>query len=119
MRSQPPLLTPMVDSYIQATNDLEFLDQHIATLEKEMDFWMKNRTVKVEKDGETYELARYNDMSSGPRPESYKEDIHTASVFKTEEEKDAFYSELKAAAESGWDFSSRLVLFLSEFFTTL
>nr|AGL34007.2 membrane-bound trehalase [Apolygus lucorum] len=107
MRSQPPLLTAMVDSYIQATNDYEFLDRHIGTLEKELEFWMNNHTTLVEKDGREYKMARYYDVSSGPRPESYREDIHTAAIFKTEEEKDAFYSQLKAAAESGWDFSSR------------
>uniref|UniRef100_A0A0A9X6L3 Trehalase n=1 Tax=Lygus hesperus TaxID=30085 RepID=A0A0A9X6L3_LYGHE len=107
MRSQPPLLTAMVDSYIQATNDYEFLDRHIGTLEKELHFWLSNHTTLVEKDGKEYTLARYYDMSSGPRPESYREDIHSAAIFKTEEEKDDFYSQLKAAAESGWDFSSR------------
>ena len=30
-----------------------------------------------------------------------------AQEFKTNEEKENYYSELKAAAESGWDFSSR------------
>ncbi|BES96787.1 alpha,alpha-trehalase [Nesidiocoris tenuis] len=107
MRSQPPLLTPMVDSYFQATNDLEFLDRNIATLEKEFAFWMSNHTIKVEKDGVWYTLARYNDISAGPRPESYKEDVHMAQYFRTEDEKNEFYSELKTAAESGWDFSSR------------
>uniref|UniRef100_A0A146LQW6 Trehalase n=1 Tax=Lygus hesperus TaxID=30085 RepID=A0A146LQW6_LYGHE len=107
MRSQPPLLTAMMDSYIQATNDLNFLDKNIAILEKEFAFWMTNHTVRVEKDDKVYTLARYNDQSSGPRPESYREDIHSADIFHTEEEKDAFYSELKTAAESGWDFSSR------------
>jgi len=36
-----------------------------------------------------------------------REDITKAQFFKTESEKENFYSELKAAAESGWDFSSR------------
>lgn len=107
MRSQPPLLTPMMDTYIEATNDLDFLDKNIAILEKEFNFWMSNHTVQVEKGDRFYTLARYNDMSSGPRPESYLEDISQANSFGTDEEKDAFYSELKSAAESGWDFSSR------------
>jgi alpha,alpha-trehalase len=33
--------------------------------------------------------------------------VTKASIFKTDDEKEAFYSELKAGAESGWDFSSR------------
>nr|CAD7592386.1 unnamed protein product [Timema genevievae] len=36
-----------------------------------------------------------------------KEDFQSAKIFRTEGEKEAYYSELKAAAESGWDFSSR------------
>jgi alpha,alpha-trehalase len=38
----------------------------------------------------------------------FREDVSTAEeAFHTDEEKEAYYSELKAAAESGWDFSSR------------
>jgi alpha,alpha-trehalase len=38
----------------------------------------------------------------------FREDVTTAQdAFHTDEEKEAYYSELKAAAESGWDFSSR------------
>jgi alpha,alpha-trehalase len=37
-----------------------------------------------------------------------REDVSSAEeAFHTDEEKEAYYSELKAAAESGWDFSSR------------
>lgn len=37
----------------------------------------------------------------------FREDFTTAQAFHTDEAKEAYYSELKAAAESGWDFSSR------------
>lgn len=37
----------------------------------------------------------------------YREDIMSAQTFKTDNDKENYYSELKAAAESGWDFSSR------------
>lgn len=36
-----------------------------------------------------------------------REDYLTSESFRTAEEKDNYYSELKTAAESGWDFSSR------------
>lgn len=36
-----------------------------------------------------------------------REDYLTSQSFRTDEEKDNYYSELKTAAESGWDFSSR------------
>jgi alpha,alpha-trehalase len=39
---------------------------------------------------------------------TFREDVSTAEeAFHSDEEKEAYYSELKAAAESGWDFSSR------------
>ena len=44
-RSQPPLLTSMTAEYLNATNDLEFLQEHIASLDKEFEFWRTNRSV--------------------------------------------------------------------------
>lgn len=37
----------------------------------------------------------------------FREDIQSAEIFKSEDEKENYYRELKSAAESGWDFSSR------------
>ena len=71
-RSQPPLLTPMVNSYVTITKDIAFLKQNIDLLEKEFDFWMNERTTVVKKDGKEYTLARYYARSLGPRPESYR-----------------------------------------------
>ncbi|KAF4530533.1 hypothetical protein B566_EDAN016032 [Ephemera danica] len=107
-RSQPPLLIPMMQAYHQATNDTEFIRKNIATLEREFDFWVQNHTVIVDKYGKKFKLARYGDYSKGPRPESYSEDYETAHhVFQKYMDLENYYSELKAAAESGWDFSSR------------
>lgn len=103
MRSQPPLLAPMVKSYVDQTKDMEFAVKSVEVLALELDYWLTNHTVSVK----GHKMAVYGDKSSGPRPESYREDIETASVFKTNEEKEEHYSELKAAAESGMDFSSR------------
>ena len=36
-----------------------------------------------------------------------REDYLTSQSFRTAEERDNYYAELKTAAESGWDFSSR------------
>ncbi|XP_014211722.1 trehalase isoform X2 [Copidosoma floridanum] len=107
MRSQPPMLILMVHEYLRHTNDYKWLEQNLWALEKEFDFWMTKRTVEVKKKGVIYTLARYYDESSGPRPESYKEDYLTSQSFRTLEEKDNYYAELKTAAETGWDFSSR------------
>jgi alpha,alpha-trehalase len=67
-RSQPPMLIPMVDRYINATGDNEFLNPaRLELLEREFQFWLTNRSVSVK--GHT--LARFNVESDGPRPESY------------------------------------------------
>ncbi|XP_049817382.1 trehalase isoform X2 [Aethina tumida] len=106
-RSQPPLMIPMIKLYWEYTHDREFIRNNIHTMEKEFQFWMDRHLRTVTKNGKTYKLAVYADRSKGPRPESYSEDIESANIFKDQNKKDAFYSELKAAAESGWDFSSR------------
>ena len=67
-RSQPPMLIPMFESYVSATGDIEFLRDKISLLEKEMKFWLENRTISVG----GYTLARYNVEFDGPRPESYR-----------------------------------------------
>lgn len=36
-----------------------------------------------------------------------REDYLTSQSFRTAEEKDNYWAELKTAAETGWDFSSR------------
>ncbi|CAG7829632.1 unnamed protein product, partial [Allacma fusca] len=72
-RSQPPLLIPMVNDYLEVTGDFLFLKNHVQTLEKEFDFWMKNRSHVVNLgDNQNYTVIRYNVELSDPRPESYK-----------------------------------------------
>lgn len=50
-------------------------------------------------------LNRYFDPEPTPRPESYREDIETANNINAD--KGGFYQHIRAACESGWDFSSR------------
>ncbi|EDV36486.2 uncharacterized protein Dana_GF11930, isoform B [Drosophila ananassae] len=102
-RSQPPLLTAMVKSYVDFTNDDVFAIKALDALEHEFEYFVNNHSIEVK----GHNLTHYRDASTGPRPESYREDIVSAEVFKTEEEKEDHYRELKAAAESGMDFSSR------------
>lgn len=107
-RSQPPLLIPMIKLYVDAMNDYKFVADNIETMENEFSYWMTNHTRIVPYNGKNYTLAVYGDKSHGPRPESYSEDVEmAANVFKEDHQRQTFYSELKAAAESGWDFSSR------------
>ncbi|XP_054988868.1 trehalase isoform X2 [Sorex araneus] len=105
-RSQPPLLTLMMDSYFKHTRDETFLRDNIDTLASELDFWATNRSISVSAGGKNYILSRYYVPYGGPRPESYSKDFELAST-KPEGERENLYTELKAGAESGWDFSSR------------
>ena len=50
-------------------------------------------------------LNRYFDYANTPREESYKQDVEDAAGSK--QPADSFYRNIRAAAESGWDFSSR------------
>lgn len=106
IRSQPPLLAGMIKDYVDFTNDDQFAIDSIEELVIEYDFWMKNHTIQIM----GHNLNIYGDRSNGPRPESYLEDVDNAIDLSTDEEKEAFYSELKAAAESGMDFSSRFFI---------
>ncbi|EFN71520.1 Trehalase [Camponotus floridanus] len=105
-RSQLPLLIPMVEKYYDYTKDREFLKQNIAILEKEFDYWQNEKMVTIVKNGIPYRMARYVTNSNGPRPESYKEDYQLVQQLP-EQERGEIYNDLKAAAESGWDFSYR------------
>ncbi|XP_070346029.1 trehalase-like [Equus asinus] len=58
-RSQPPLLTLMMDRYVTHTNDTAFLRDNIETLALEVDFWAENRSISVSSGGKSYVLNRY------------------------------------------------------------
>ncbi|XP_049831437.1 trehalase-like [Schistocerca gregaria] len=109
-RSQPPMFVPMIYSYTTYVKPHEaqmIIKQYIDTMDKEFSFWMSNRTVAVEKNGKSYTLCRYYAPSSGPRPESYTDDIETAQYASTNEARENIYHQIKSGAESGWDFSGR------------
>ena len=93
----------MIKSYVDITHDFDFAIASVGLLEKEFNYFMTTKAVTVN----GHRLARYIDGSSGPRPESYREDVEIGKSFETEEERESFYAECKAAGESGMDFSSR------------
>lgn len=116
-RSQPPFFSLMVRLLADIQGD-SILTKFLPQLEQEYDFWMDGKarltgksTVKqayrrvVQPDKGVY-LNRYWDDRPVPRPESYREDYLLAQALDTVEQK-ALYRNLRAAAESGWDFSSR------------
>lgn len=111
-RSQPPFFAAMVQLLATMNGD-EVLTVYQESLEKEYAYWMDGadklkpgqatrRVVKL-KDGTI--LNRYWDDSNVPRQESWKEDIETA--LKSKRNKIEMYKHLRAAAESGIDFSNR------------
>ncbi|XP_040048607.2 trehalase isoform X1 [Gasterosteus aculeatus] len=105
-RSQPPFLTLMVESYYRATKDREFLRVALPALEQEYNFWMHNRSVRVPLNGTEHLMNRYHVQVDLPRPESYTDDLELAEGL-TNVRKEQLWMDLKAGAESGWDFTSR------------
>jgi alpha,alpha-trehalase len=111
-RSQPPFFSMMLDLLAKDEGDGVFI-KYQPELIKEYNFWMNGadkvkpgqayRMVVRMKDGEL--LNRYWDDSDLPREESYKKDVEAAKL--TKEKTGDFYRNIRAAAESGWDFSTR------------
>ncbi len=111
-RSQPPFFAAMVE--LQAAHDgASALVKRLPQLEREYDFWMEganqlapskaHRRVVRLADGSV--LNRYWDDRATPRDESWQQDRDTASSSRRPVAE--VYRDLRAAAESGWDFSSR------------
>jgi alpha,alpha-trehalase len=112
-RSQPPFFAAMVGLYASATDTAQAL-AYIDALETEHEFWMAGanglapgtaarRVVRL-RNGAL--LNRYWDDRAEPRPEAYREDYTLAETIP-EPRREALYRNIRAAAESGWDFSSR------------
>ena len=112
-RSQPPFFAAMVGLYAQATDTAQALT-YLDALEAEHAFWMDGaerlapgqayrRVVKL-RDGSI--LNRYWDDRADPRPESFRPDYELGQTLPAAG-REAFYRNVRATAESGWDFSSR------------
>lgn len=112
-RSQPPFFAFMVELLAQHDGN-DALKKYLPQMLKEYSYWMEGvetlqpgqqnkRVVKLD-DGTI--LNRYWDERDSPRPESWVEDIATA---KSNPNRPAteIYRDLRSAAASGWDFSSR------------
>jgi alpha,alpha-trehalase len=112
-RSQPPFFAAMVGLYAKATDSTQAL-RYLDAMEAEHAFWMNGadrltpgqayRRVVMMPEGVV--LNRYWDDLPGPRPESYRPDFQVAQTLP-DSLRQRFYRNVRAAAESGWDFSSR------------
>jgi alpha,alpha-trehalase len=111
-RSQPPFFALMVDLLAEVKGDSTYLT-FMPALEKEYAFWMEGAdklktgqaSRRVVKLNDSTVLNRFWDDYPLPRQESYKEDVETAQ--RSGRDKALMYTNLRAGAESGIDFSSR------------
>ncbi len=112
-RSQPPFFAYMVTLAAKTEGDRAYR-KYLPALRREYAYWMQGeRTTRrggasahvvVLPDGAV--LNRYWDASTTPRDESYLEDVRTAQQVPARPAPEV-WRDLRAAAESGWDFSSR------------
>ncbi len=111
-RSQPPFFSLMVELLV-AREGAAAYGRFLPQLRREYEFWMDgseslapgeaHRRVVRLPDGTL--LNRYWDDRDTPREESYRQDVETARL--SGRPAGEVYRNLRAAAESGWDFSSR------------
>jgi alpha,alpha-trehalase len=113
-RSQPPFFACMVQLLAEIDGEKDTYKQYLPSLLREYAYWMEGsenlsdeqssfKRVVLHKSGSL--LNRYYDDYTHPRQESYAEDIELSS--QTSGEASQLYLDIRAACESGWDFSSR------------
>lgn len=112
-RSQPPFYSLMVKLLIEEKG-ADLIPEYLASLVKEYNFWMagiqnledvnapNKRVVKLEKDRL---LNRYYDELDTPRVEMFRDDWELKEFDANLHQ--SIYREIRAACESGWDFSGR------------
>jgi alpha,alpha-trehalase len=137
-RSQPPFFSLMVE-LLASVKGKEVYTRYRDVLKKELSYWtntttengVRNSEKAVElrdANGNNYFLSRYSDDFDIPRQESYAEDVATAEEAALEYRKRVRFADsnvlsrhidsikarvwhnLRSAAASGWDFSSRWFL---------
>lgn len=118
-RSQPPFFSHMVKLLARHRGRARVFAEYLPYMLIEYRFWMKGRRklsqfahkafARVVEMPNGLLMNRYYDNKNTPRPESLKEDTETAALAPNREP-DRLFLHLRAAAESGWDFSSRWFL---------
>ncbi|MCH7397929.1 alpha,alpha-trehalase TreF [Belliella sp. DSM 107340] len=113
-RSQPPFFAKMVELLAEAKGHKEIIKKYLTEIWVEYLFWIEGET-EIPLPGKYYKrvvrmdddtaLNRYWDDDNTPRAESYVEDIELSDKSRRYPEK--LFRNLRAACESGWDFSSR------------
>lgn len=123
-RSQPPFFAAMVNLLADSKGDSAVV-KYLPALEKEYAFWMDGKET-LNQGNPAYRrvvmvdngliMNRYFDDRPEPRPESYREDVELAEGL-SENQKMELYTNLRAACESGWDFSTRWFAIAGDFKT--
>ncbi|MFB6082326.1 MAG: trehalase family glycosidase [Halanaeroarchaeum sp.] len=114
-RSQVPLFYRMLH-VLERERDFAAVEPYVDRLLTEYEFWMAGRE-RVDPDGpgaarrvvglpDGSRLNRYWDSRAKPRPEAFSHDRDLADRVPTDDRPDLF-RDLRAACESGWDFTSR------------
>ncbi len=112
-RSQPPFFSLMV-KLLASSNGNSILVTYLPQLQKEYAFWMKDSEMLTPENHSVNHsvlmpgaevLNRYWDEFNSARPESFREDTKLGNLSKQPLQQ--LYRNLRAGAESGWDFSSR------------
>lgn len=110
-RSQPPFFASMVKLVCDIKQDYNWGVKYLPQLETEYEFWcgghnnnpISKHSIRLDDDKT---LCHYYDSDILPREESFFEDVQSAENIRIDSRKD-FYRNIRAACESGWDFSSR------------
>ena len=111
-RSQPPFFFAMVELLSRQDAGAAY-GRYLPQLRREYDFWMEgaarlragdaHRRVVAMRDGSI--LNRYWDDLDTPRDEAWREDVELAR--QSGRQPAEIFRDIRAAAESGWDFGSR------------
>lgn len=115
-RSQPPFFSHMIKLLAHHNTRSLTMIEYLPYMLSEYRFWIRGhkeldnvtnraayRLVRM-RDGSL--LGRYFDNKQTPRPESLREDVQTSQSSK-DASSSKIYLDIRAGAESGWDFSSR------------
>jgi len=111
-RSQPPYFSHMVE--LEATDDAALRVRYLPQLKREYAWWMAGAdglapgqaSEHVVRMADGSVLNRYWDARDTPRPEAWLHDRQTAAAAPARPAAEV-YRDLRAGAESGWDYSSR------------
>ena len=112
-RSQPPYFALMVELLGDISKNEDVYARFLPQLKREYDFWMdgadtlsadNNAHRRVVLSGNGL-VNRYWDDWAIPRQESYAEDVELAESVSRDPEQ--LYRDIRAGAESGWDYSPR------------